>query len=95
MAFLQVLTGFLLGLPFLVVGGLALLSVRHWSALFLITIGLVLLPPVRWLLFRVSGRELSPLARTFVVTLLLALFVITFGAFAPDIATIRSASPAN
>ncbi len=93
MSFLRILIGFLLGLPFLILGVIALVTVRHWSALFLVAMGLVLIPPVRLLLYRWTGRELSPVARTFVVTLLLALFVITFGAFAPEIATLRSAPP--
>lgn len=75
MSFFSVLFGFTLGLLFLAVGVLTLLA-GQWIGLILVMISLLLLPPVRLLVYRRTGKRLTAVMRTFLVASLLALFVI-------------------
>lgn len=85
MSFAGILIGFALGLLFLGAGGLALLA-GQWIGIVLLAIALLLLPPARYLAWRLTGIRLSALARTFWVALLLAVFVILVEFFAEQVA---------
>ena len=85
MSFTGILIGFALGTLFLAAGGLALLA-GQWIGLVLLLIALLLLPPVRYLTWRVTGIQLSAVVRTVLVALLLAVFVILVEFFAEQVA---------
>lgn len=85
MSFLRIFLGFALGLLFLGMGVLVLLA-GQWIGGILLLISLLLLPPVRWWVYRRTGRQMSTVLRTFLVASLLALFVILFESVARGMA---------
>lgn len=85
MTFTGILLGFSLGLLFLAAGVLALVA-GQWIGVVLLGIALLLLPPVRYLTWRLTGLRISPVVRAFSVALLLALFVILVEFFAERVA---------
>lgn len=84
MSFVSIVLGFALGLLFLIVGALSVLA-GQWVGLFLLGIALLLLPPVRYLVHQRTGRRITAVMRTFLVSVLLGLFVIFMDYFADSV----------
>lgn len=85
MTFASILLGFTFGLLFLA-GGVLVLLAGQWIGAVLLAIALLLLPPVRYLVWRLTGKRLSAVKRAFSIALLLALFVILLEFFAETVA---------
>ena len=94
MSFWSIFFGFTLGILFLVVGGMALWT-GLWIGLFLLAIALFLLPPVRLLVHHRTGRSITPAMRTFIITVLLALFVLSMPYVTSDLAEQAENQPAS
>lgn len=93
MSFVSIVLGFALGLIFMAIGVLSLMA-GQWVGLFLLGIALLLLPPVRYLVHRQTGWRISAVTRTFLVSALLALFVIFMEYFADSVEEALETNPA-